>query len=59
MIEMEKMKIGDKIRAPLFPRERSREFEEGTVVFIHPRKRFFIAFSPISTKSAISGRFFV
>ena len=38
---MEKMKIGDKISAPLFPRGRSREFEEGKVVFIHPRKRFF------------------
>ena len=41
MIDMDKMRIGDKFRAPIYPSVRERKLEEGTIVYIHPEKRFF------------------
>ena len=41
MIDMDKMRIGDKFRAPIYPSVRERKLEEGTIVYIHPKKRFF------------------
>lgn len=41
MLDMDKMRIGDKFRAPIYPSVRERKLEEGTIVYIHPEKRFF------------------
>ena len=41
MIDMDKMRIGDKFRAPIYPSVRERKLEEGTIVYIHTEKRFF------------------
>ena len=41
MIDMKKMKIGDKFRAPAYLRVWETKPEEGTIVYIHPERRFF------------------
>lgn len=41
MIDMKKMKIGDKFRAPTYPRVWETKLEEGTIVYIHPERRSF------------------
>ena len=34
IIDMDKMRIGDKFRAPIYPSVRERKLEEGTIVYI-------------------------
>ena len=41
MIDMDKLKIGDRFKAPIYPRVWETRLEEGTIVYIHPKKRFF------------------
>ena len=53
MIDMDKMQIGDKFRAPIYPSVRERKLEEGTIVYIHPEKRFFTVEFITETGTAI------
>lgn len=41
MIDIIRMKLGDEVRLPVFPRTHALGFDVGKVVYIHPKKRFF------------------
>ncbi len=41
MVDIFKLKIGDVVHVPIYPKVRTAILEPGRVVYIHPKKRFF------------------
>lgn len=41
MVDIFKLKIGDVVHVPIYPKVRTAVLEPGRVVYIHPKKRFF------------------
>ena len=41
MIDMKRMKLGDRIDLPVYPKVNEAVLSLGEVVYIHPKKRFF------------------
>ena len=41
MVDIFKLKIGDVVKMPVYPKVRTAFLETGRVVYIHPEKRFF------------------
>lgn len=41
MVDIFKLKIGDVVHVPIYPKVRTAILEPGKVVYIHPKKRFF------------------
>lgn len=41
MVDIFKLKTGDVVHVPIYPKVRTAILEPGRVVYIHPQKRFF------------------